>query len=109
MSDKIKALREALGLSQRDFGAKLGVSRDVICNLEYGRVKPKELFLHHMCQQYNVNEHWLKTGEGEMFLSNPLEDARLAEAIRLFQSLLPPYQEYALEQIRKLVELQGKS
>ena len=45
MKDRIKAIRIALKLSQREFGERLGVSRDVISNLEYGRVQPKELLL----------------------------------------------------------------
>lgn len=67
MPNKIKAVREALKLSQREFGERLGVSRDVISNLEYGRVKEKELLLRHICQLYGVNERWMQTGEGEMF------------------------------------------
>ena len=59
MSNRIKAVREAFKLSQREFGERLGVSRDVISNLEYDRVQPKELLLRHICQLYGVNEHCL--------------------------------------------------
>ena len=58
MKDRIKAIRIALKLSQREFGERLGVSRDVISNLEYGRVQPKELLLRHICELYSVNEEW---------------------------------------------------
>lgn len=109
MSNRIKAIREALKLSQREFGEKLGVSRDVISNLEYGRVQPKELFLQHVCQQYGVNRYWLETGQGEMFKGGAPLDSKLSEAITIFKSLRPEFQEYALEQIRKLAELQGKN
>ena len=108
MNNRIKAVREALKLSQREFGEKLGVSRDVISNLEYDRVKPKELLLGHICTLYRVNPHWLKTGEGEMFDDNPAETAKIEEAIRIFKSLRPEFQDYALEQIRMLVKLQEK-
>ena len=91
MSARIKSVREALHLSQREFGEKLGVSRDVISNIEYGRVKPKDLLLHHMCQLYKINEHWLQTGEGE-----------------IFKTLRPEFQDYALQQIKNLAELQDK-
>lgn len=108
MSNRIKAIRKALKLSQREFGEKLGVSRDVISNIEYNRVPPKELLLRHICQLYNVNEHWLKTGEGEMFHDNPKEISKYEEALRIFKSLRPDFQDYALEQIKKLAELQTK-
>lgn len=108
MSNRIKAVREALKLSQREFGEKLGVSRDVISNIEYNRVAPKELLLRHMCELYHVNQHWLETGDGEMFLDDPDETGRLEEALKIFKSLRPEFQDYALEQIRKLYELQDK-
>lgn len=109
MSNRIKAVRDALKLSQREFGEKLGVSRDVISNIEYERVQPKELLLRHICELYQVNEHWLETGEGNMFDSDPSETKKLDEAIRIFKSLRPEFQDYALEQLRHLVELQGKN
>lgn len=107
MSVRIKAIREALHLSQREFGEKLGVSRDVISNIEYGRVQPKDLLLRHICQLYNVNEHWLLTGEGEMFENNEQEHKKLEEALKIFKTLKPAFQDYALEQIKKLAELQN--
>lgn len=108
MFNRIKAIRKSLKLSQREFGEKLGVSRDVISNIEYGRVPPKKLLLQHMCQQYGVNEHWLETGEGEMFSKDYEDLKRLDEAVSIFQSLRPEFQDYALEQIRQLLELQNK-
>lgn len=109
MSNRIKAVRESLRLSQREFGEKLGVSRDVISNIEYGRVQPKELLLRHICQLYGVNQHWLETGEGEMFKDNPEEITKIEKALDIFKSLRPEFQDYALEQIKKLAELQNKA
>lgn len=108
MSNRIKVVRETLKLSQREFGEKLGVSRDVISNIEYNRVPPKDLLLRHICQLYKVNWHWLETGEGEMFDGNPEESGKINEALSIFQTLRPEFQDYALEQIKKLAELQGK-
>lgn len=107
--NRIKIVREALNLSQREFGEKLGVSRDVISNIEYGRVQPKKLLLQHMCQQYKVNEHWLETGEGEMFDEGFESEDKFDEALSIFKSLRPEFQDYALDQIKKLAELQEKS
>ena len=71
MDNRIRMVREALELSQREFGERLGVSRDVISNLEYGRVQPKELVIKHICDLYGVNEQWIKDGNGPMFSSPP--------------------------------------
>ncbi len=109
LSDRIKAIREALRLSQREFGEKLGVSRDVISNIEYNRVSPKDLLLRHICELYHVNPHWLKTGEGEMFRDHPEEISKFEEALQIFRSLRPDFQDYALDQMKKLAELQEKN
>lgn len=109
LSNRVKAIRESLKLSQREFGEKLGVSRDVISNIEYNRVPPKELLLRHICELYNVNQHWLETGEGEMFNSDLNEVGKYDEAFQIFKSLRPDFQDYALDQIKKLVELQDKN
>ena len=61
-----------------------------------------------MCQQYNINENWLKTGEGEMFHEAP-EETTFNTALELFKSLRPEFQDYALEQIKNLAELQNKT
>ena len=108
-ANRMKLVREALKLSQREFGEKLGVSRDVISNIEYERVQPKKLLLQHMCQLYKVNERWLETGEGEMFDERPELEDKFEEALSIFKSLRPEFQDYALEQIKKLAELQDKS
>lgn len=108
MKDRIKAIRKSLKLSQRKFGEKLGVSRDVISNMEYGRVQPKEHFLNHICELYRVNPYWLKNGEGEMFNHDIDETARCDEALQIFKSLRPEFQDYALNQIKGLAKLQEK-
>lgn len=107
MYTRIRAVRKALKLSQKDFGASLGVSRDVIGNIEYARVAPKEHFVALLCHQYKVNRCWLETGGGEMFAKAPPKD-RASEAREIFSSLRPEFQDYALEQMRQLVKLQNK-
>ena len=85
LSNRVKAIRESLKLSQREFVEKLGVSRDVISNIEYNRVPPKELLLRHICELYNVNQHWLETGEGEMFNGDLNEVSKYDEAFQIFK------------------------
>ena len=102
----IKALRKALRLSQAEFGRGLGVSRDVINNLECGRVTPKEVFLSHLCLIYGVNPAWLTGGEGEMFHKLPQADRELAEAMEIFGALSPRLKTYALDQLKGLLQIQ---
>lgn len=73
MNKRIEKARKTLSMTRAAFGAQMGVSGDVINNLERGRVEAKEHMVMLICQTYGVNEEWLRTGEGEMFLSDEEE------------------------------------
>lgn len=68
MNERIKQLRLKLGLSQEEFGNRLGMGRGAITNIELNKVEPKPLFVSLICREFRVSETWLRTGEGEMFL-----------------------------------------
>ena len=106
MNERIKALRKELGLSQAEFGEKIGVSRSVIANIELNRVEPKDLMVKHICDVFNVNELWLTDGSGDVFSVKPQRDKSLDELLNLYQGLKPEFQEYVLQQIDRLRELQ---
>lgn len=65
MNERIRDLREEIGLSRAAFGQRLGVSGDVINNLERGRVEIKEPMIKLICSEFSVNEEWLRTGIGD--------------------------------------------
>ena len=67
MKERFKMIRNALKLSQDEFGEKLGLTRGAIANVELGRTEANPLFISLVCSTFNVNETWLRTGEGEMF------------------------------------------
>ncbi len=108
MNENFKILRKMLGLSQAEFGAKIGVSRDVIGNIEYDRVEPKDVFISHVCAVFNVNEEWLRTGNGEPFNSDKMLARDLDEAVSSFSKLSPILQDYALQQLRGLLDIQNR-
>lgn len=67
MNDRIKELRKALGLTQQDFSERIGVKRNTVAQYEIGRNPPNDTVITLICREFNVNEEWLRTGEGEMF------------------------------------------
>lgn len=74
MNKRIKELRKALNLTQQDFADSLNIRRGTIANYEIGRNEPIDAVVSLICKEYNVNETWLRTGEGEMFIHIPEED-----------------------------------
>lgn len=67
MNERLKRLRKTLGLSQEEMGKKIGVGKTSISKLESGENNPSERTVLLICTTFNVNETWLRTGEGEMF------------------------------------------
>lgn len=75
MNERLKELRKALGYkNQQDFADVLKIKRGTIANYEIGRNEPIDAVITLICSKFNVNEHWLRTGEGEMFLPVSRDD-----------------------------------
>lgn len=69
IGNRIELIRKKKKLSRRAFAEKFGVSESVIVNIEFDRLKKpdqKEALYRLICQEFDINENWLRTGEGEM-------------------------------------------
>lgn len=67
MHERIKAVREASGLSMRAFGDRLGVGSSSVALWENGRNNPSERTIRAICSEFNIRRDWLETGEGDMY------------------------------------------
>ena len=74
MKDRIKKLRKELDLTQQEFADKIGISRGNIGAYEVGKNAPSDAVISLICTKFNVNENWLRTGTGEMFIELDVED-----------------------------------
>ena len=97
INERIREVREYLKLSRNDFGERLGMSGDSINNLERGRVVIKDFIIKLISQEFNVDENWLRTGEGSMFTLELDEDTVLVE------QLLNEYDNPLFSEIKSLV------
>lgn len=68
MDKRIKKLRKTLDLTQQAFADKLGIRQNTIAKYETGRGTPTTSVISLMVREFNVNEEWLRTGKGEMFI-----------------------------------------
>lgn len=68
MRERIRQLRQALKLTQEEFGKKIGVTRGVVANIELDRANISPTLLQHICDVFAVSKDWLENGEGEMFV-----------------------------------------
>ncbi len=66
--ERLKYLRkEILNLTQEEFSQKLLITRGNLASIEVGRISLTDRNIQVICTTYNVNENWLRTGEGEPF------------------------------------------
>ena len=80
MYKRIKEIRKALGLTQEEFAARIGVKRGAIANYEIGRNEPVDAVISLICREYSVSETGRRPGSGEMFTYAEKND-RLAEIV----------------------------
>lgn len=75
MKDRLFWLRKSeLKLSREKFGERVGMSGSEIRNIEDGVTRLKENKIPLICREFNVNEVWLRTGEGEPFKEESREE-----------------------------------
>jgi transcriptional regulator with XRE-family HTH domain len=73
--ERLRRLRkEELHLTLDRFGEKVGVGKSAISEIESGRNNLTGQMARAICREFNVNEKWLLTGEGDIFVRMDLED-----------------------------------
>lgn len=115
MNDRIQEIIVATGLRKTDFAHKLNVSQAYVSQLCSGTKNPSDRTVSDICREFNVNEDWLRTGEGEMFvpISRSQEIADFVGIVlkgeedtfkRRFVSMLARLDESDWEVLEKMVE-----
>lgn len=85
MKERIKELRKKLGLTQQNLADRLGVKRNTVGQWEVGINPLTDQTIVSICREFNVNEKWLRTGEGEPFIKRTQDEelsAYLSEIMR---------------------------
>ena len=103
IKDRIKEVRNAIGLSQVKFAERIAVAASLISEIEGGVREAHERAIRLIIAEYNVNEDWLRHGRGTMF--NEDMSAILSEAVSIFKSLDRPFQEGALEMLTSFAKV----
>ena len=74
MEARIRELRKELKLSQTTFAESINLTQNYLSLVETGNRNLSDRSIIDICRVFNVNEHWLRTGEGEMFVNMNVED-----------------------------------
>lgn len=103
MNERILLLRKSLNLTQKEFAKKIGISHGTLSDIEKNKIPIQERHIITISLAFAVNENWLRTGEGDMFLSiNPNFD----NFMNIFDSLNPVLQEFLFNVANELLKAQ---
>lgn len=84
MNKRIALARKERNVKQDDLAEACGLTKNFISLIENGKREPSDRTIKDICRTLNVNEDWLRTGEGEMF--NP--KTTMEELVDLTDTLL---------------------
>ena len=69
-NERIKLLRKELGLTQNEFGEKIGLKKSAISQIENGSTSSNPRIVQLICTAFNISEKWLTEGKGDMYTSD---------------------------------------
>lgn len=69
VGSRIKELRKAQKppITQQEFADRVGIKQSTVATYEADRNVPSDAVISLICREFDVNEDWLRSGEGEMF------------------------------------------
>lgn len=104
---RLRAAREKTKLSQEDVAQKIHSTNQRVSSFETGRTRVSLETLVRLCEIYHVEPDSIMGTDQRDGMDLSL-NGKLEEAISIFKNLQPDFQDCALEQIKKLFELQKK-
>ena len=105
MNSRIKQLRNHLNLTQKEFASKIGLKNSSLCDIEQNRCRVTERTIISICSVFNVNENWLRTEEGNMFIT---VNKNYQEFFSIFKNLSPVLQDFLIKITKDLLDTQSK-
>lgn len=109
-AEQLKRARIAQGLTQQQIADLMGITNSTYCGYETGKRQPDVAKIKQLANILNTSgDVLLETGFSDGYDADSLESTNFNEAFEIFKTLNPDFQSFALEQIRKLAELQNKN
>lgn len=111
--ERLKLLRQALGIRQGDFASKISTTQGHISDIENGRKNLSErtiklISLENWDGKF-VNEEWLRTGNGEMFKERLPQDEVASYVEDLLESDGNPFYEVIIGMMKAYYEMDETS
>lgn len=105
MNTRITELRKSLNLTQQQFAQQIGITRSALSLNELGKSPIQERTIIAICSKFNINEEWLRFGNGQMF--NTI-DKKYNEFFEIYNNLNPVLQDFLISSAKNLLDAQSK-
>lgn len=112
MNQRIKEVRRSLGLSQEEFGRRLGITKSAVSRIESSSNGASGQTVKSICREFNIDYGWLTTGQGEMFIENTEQIIKLlgtvpADAIDFARSIFRGFSRFSPDDWRHFHNMMG--
>lgn len=97
--ERVKAVRKSLGLTLEIFGAKIGLKKSGLSLIENGRNELTDSNAKAICREFGVNEDWLRTGVGDMFIP---EDVRYLNSVSKLGNEQNAFKKFCINMLMEL-------
>lgn len=97
--ERVKAVRKSLGLTLEIFGAKIGLKKSGLSLIENGRNELTDSNAKAICREFGVNEDWLRTGVGDMFIP---EDVRYLNSVSKLGNEQNSFKKFCINMLMEL-------
>lgn len=101
INTRIAAVIQASGLTKTAFAERVKVSQQHISRLAKDGT-PSDRTIVDICREFGVSEHWLRTGEGEMFVRLSREEEITKFAMSIVRNPDSEFQRQLLATMAKL-------
>lgn len=100
--ERIENLIKQLGITKTKFAEKLSVSQPYISKIIISGYVPSDRLIEDICEKFNANEKWLRTGEGEMFIKKTRSETIADFMVDMLNEEEPSYKRRLIEALAEL-------
>lgn len=97
MNYRIREIRKDNNLTQTEFGERIGVKGNTVTGYEKENRIPSDAIILSICREFNVNEEWLRTGQGEKYMRLSRKETVAAYVGKILGGKVTPLEETLIE------------
>lgn len=86
LAERIAYIQKHSKLNQTEFASRIGISQQYLSQICNGKKIPSDRTIQDICREFDCNEVWLRTGEGDPFRKTTREEEIMRFAVQTYKS-----------------------